>query len=145
MTKLRGEYSPRRSRHADGEIRAWYSRGYLPHRDEINFTQFITFRLADSVAQECLRQFEKEVMDLALAEQQLERRRQIEKWLDQSAGCCALQQIDAARCVQQILLHKDGEAYRMLAWVIMLNHVHVVIEPLQELGKIVQAWKSVSA
>ncbi len=35
--------------------------------------------------------------------------------------------------------------YRLLAWVIMPNHVHVLIDPMTKLARIVQAWKSVSA
>ena len=36
----------------------------------------------------------------------------------------------------------DGDRYRLLAWCIMPNHVHVLIEQLAPLGKILQSWKS---
>ncbi|HEY6981054.1 REP-associated tyrosine transposase [Reyranella sp.] len=41
----------------------------------------------------------------------------------------------------------DGKRYRLLAWCIMPNHVHVVVEPAdgQTLGAIVHSWKSFSA
>ena len=42
----------------DPEPKGWYSRGYLPHFDSIYALQSITFRLADSIPQEKLRQLE---------------------------------------------------------------------------------------
>jgi len=36
----------------------WRSRGYLPHRERIGLLQSITFRLADSLPQEKLRELE---------------------------------------------------------------------------------------
>ncbi|MEO7993218.1 MAG: transposase, partial [bacterium] len=58
-----------------------------------------------------------------------------------------LGQPEAASIIQDALLFRDGIDYRLLAWVIMPNHVHVVVEPLggNSLSKIVQAWKSVSS
>ena len=45
------------------------------------------------------------------------------------------------------LLHFDGERYRLIAWTIMPNHVHVLIELLGQhsLGLIVSSWKRFSA
>ena len=45
------------------------------------------------------------------------------------------------------MLHFDGVRYRMLAWVIMPNHVHALLEtlPAFPLGGIVHSWKSFSA
>ena len=37
--------------------KGWYSRGYLPHRDEAHLIQSITFRLADSFPAEMLDQW----------------------------------------------------------------------------------------
>src|SRR5699024_3665113 len=44
---------------------------------------------------------------------------------------------------EEALLFGDGERYRLLAWVIMPNHVHVLIEQKEgwPLAKIVQSWK----
>jgi len=39
----------------------WRFRGYLPHRDEIGIIQLLTFRLADSLPQEKLRELEEEI------------------------------------------------------------------------------------
>jgi len=52
-----------------------------------------------------------------------------------------------AELVQTAILHFDGERYRILAWCIMPNHVHVVVEPFdgQRLGAILHSWKSFTA
>jgi REP element-mobilizing transposase RayT len=44
--------------------------------------------------------------------------------------------------MQETLQKFDGERYRLIAWCIMPNHVHVLIEPLVSLPRIVQSWKS---
>ena len=41
--------------------RYWHSRGYLPHVDKEGFTQFITFRLADSMPQDVLNRWRSDL------------------------------------------------------------------------------------
>ncbi len=43
--------------------------------------------------------------------------------------------------------HFDGERYRLIAWVVMPNHVHVLIELLEgyPLGEVIHSWKSYTA
>lgn len=122
----------------------WYSRGYLPHFDSPQVAQAITFRLADSLPQEKLQAFELELAsrDFDKSAQQRERRRQIEEWLDAGMGSCALGHPALAAMMEETLLKFDGDRYRLLAWCIMPNHVHVLIAPSAPLGKIVQSWKS---
>lgn len=50
-------------------------------------------------------------------------------------------------CIQETLIKFDGERYRLIAWVVMPNHVHVLIEviPGVRLGDIVHSWKSYTA
>ncbi len=120
----------------------WYSRGYLPHRDQIGLLQFVTFRLADSLPQERLRHLEEEITRLPTDTRDFERRKRIEQWLDSGLGCCALQHPQVAKIVEQALLHFDGARYRLLAWCIMPNHVHALLQPEHPLARIVQSWKS---
>jgi type I restriction enzyme R subunit/putative DNA methylase len=120
----------------------WRSRGYLPHRDEVGLLQSITFRLADSLPQEKLRSLEQSLATLPQSSRDLEQRKQIEAWLDAGIGCCALRHPAVAATVEAALLHHDGERYRLLAWCIMPNHVHVLIQPHAPLAGIVQSWKS---
>ncbi|NHQ60563.1 transposase [Chlorobium sp. BLA1] len=120
----------------------WYSRGYLPHCDRIGLLQSITFRLADSLPQEVLKQFELEIASVAEDRRERCRRKLIEKYMDSGMGCCALQHPVVADVVQNSFFAFDGVKYPLIAWCIMPNHVHILIEPLIELGKIVQSWKS---
>jgi REP element-mobilizing transposase RayT len=48
--------------------------------------------------------------------------------------------------MESLLLHDDNRRCRLLAWVIMPNHVHVLVEIwTTPMGKLVQAWKKISA
>ena len=121
--------------------KGWHSRGYLPHFDHPSLLQFITFHLADSLPQEVIQQLTQAIEDKA------NRRRSIEDYLDAGHGACPLQEPDNARIVEEALLHFDGERYRLLAWVVMPNHVHVLVEtmPSYSLSTIVHSWKSYTA
>ena len=136
--------------------KVWYSRGYLPHYDQMGLLQFITFRLADSLPQDKLQQLEEELKEIKEAELgfgvprlksesfaiEVEKRKRIEQWLDAGMGCCALRHPQMAQVTQETLILFDSEKYRLLAWCIMPNHVHVLIEPKVPVSKIVQSWKS---
>jgi putative transposase len=49
--------------------------------------------------------------------------------------------------VEDALLHFDGTRYRLLCWVVMPNHVHLLMETsdAHPLPKVVQSWKSFTA
>lgn len=70
-----------------------------------------------------------------------------EEYLDAGHGECWLRQPDIAKVVEDALVHFDGERYRLLAWCVMPNHVHVLIETGEgfPLGDILHAWKSFTA
>ena len=104
--------------------------------------QSITFRLADSLPQEKLRELEEELALQPEALRDVQRRKRIEHWLDGGMGCCALKHPRMAETMENALLHFDGERYRLIAWCIMPNHVHVVIEPRVLVSEIVRSWKS---
>lgn len=120
----------------------WYSRGYLPHYNNRDTLQSVTFRLADSLPQSKLQEMEAELRDLKPGKADAERRKKIEAWLDAGMGCCALRHPALASLMQETLLKWDGERYRLIAWCIMPNHVHVLMETKAALSKIVQSWKS---
>jgi len=124
------------------ESRGWYTRGFLPHFDSTHVIQSITFRLADSLPQSVLRQIEVELTRVPPADQERERYRQRERWLDAGLGCCALRHPQVAAVMQETLQKFDPERYRLMAWCIMPNHVHVLIHPYVSLSKIWQSWKS---
>jgi REP element-mobilizing transposase RayT len=68
-------------------------------------------------------------------------------YLDAGYGSCSLREEHIAQLVEEALLHFDGQRYRLLAWVIMPNHVHVLTEvlPGHPLAEIVHSWKSFTA
>ena len=124
--------------------KGWYYSGSAPHWEVPAAYQFITFRLADSLPQSLLRQLLREAHSMPAVQQDRFRRRSIEGWLDAGLGCCALAHCQMAGVVRDALLHHDGHRYRLIAWCIMPNHVHVLIEPLYSLSRIVQTWKSMT-
>ena len=71
----------------------------------------------------------------------------IDEWLDAGSGSCVLKDERAAKVVADALIHFDGERYDLGAWVVMPNHVHVVVTPRDghHIGDILHSWKSFSA
>jgi len=122
----------------------WYSRGYLPHCDYPGLLQSITYHLADSLPAAALERMDAELRSLPPQQRDRERRQRIEDWLDAGHGCCVLREPEAAACVVENWRHFAGERYDLIAWVVMPNHVHVLIRVYEgvPLGKIVQSWKS---
>jgi putative DNA methylase len=122
----------------------WYSRGYLPHFDGAEITQTICYRLFDSLPQEALERWEKELEHLSREDFNEEQRKRVDAYLDQGYGSCYLRQDEIAGIVQENLLHFDGQRYRLHAWVVMPNHVHVLFTPLADwsLERILHSWKS---
>jgi putative transposase len=124
--------------------RGWCSRGYLPHCDHPGLLQSITYHLADSLPAATLRQMDAELRTLPPGPRDTERRRRVEAWLDACHGSCVLRQAEAAACVVDTWRHFAGERYDLIAWVVMPNHVHVLVRVYEgvPLAKIVQSWKS---
>lgn len=121
----------------------WRSRGYLPHFDRPGLLQMITFRLADALPldkAEEIRRDPKRGTDAS-------RRRGLEAAMDAGHGDCHLRNARLAQTVEASLQHFDGIKYRLLAWVVMPNHVHVLIETVSgfPLPMIIQGWKSFTA
>jgi REP element-mobilizing transposase RayT len=73
--------------------------------------------------------------------------RRIEKYLDKGLGDCFLRQRKVAELVQNALLHFDGERYKLISWVVMPNHIHTLLKPLenQKLSKIMHSLKGYTA
>jgi putative DNA methylase len=67
--------------------------------------------------------------------------------LDQGYGRRDLAIPEIAKIVQRALFQFDGERYALIAWCVMPNHVHTLIQTLtgHRLDQIVHAWKSFTA
>jgi putative transposase len=137
----------------------FYSR-HLPHWRQVGATYFVTFRLGDSLPQSKLR-------ELAAWRTEWERRhprpqthaawqellrevmRRVEAWLDQGMGSCLLRESAHAAIVAEAMHHFDGDRYELGSYVIMPNHVHVLVRPLADdehsLEQILQSWKRFTA
>lgn len=137
-SKRQWHYQPNTDELALG-FKGWRSRGYLPHFDAPGVQQFLTYRLADALPASLRHEWGAL---LALADER-EKRLKLETYLDKGHGECHLRQPEIAAIVQENLLHFDGERYRVIAWCIMPNHVHAVIEVRQTpLAELLHSWKS---
>lgn len=123
-------------------FRGWHQRGYLPHFDAPGVTQFVTLQLHGSFPVTRRTEFEtilKEPDDST-------KRRKLEAWLDRGHGECWLRRPDVAELVEKILFEGDGHEYRMQAWVVMPNHVHLVVDVCDvPLVKLINGWKGKSS
>ena len=130
----------------------------LPHWDQQGRTYLLTFRLADSVPADLLRQHRlDEAAWGALnpepwtAEVELAHAKRftgaIERWLDQGHGACLLRRPECAAIIANALQHFEGQRTRLHAWVIMPNHVHVLTEILEgySLPDLMESWKGYMA
>jgi REP element-mobilizing transposase RayT len=137
------------------------SRGYLPHWETDGAIYFVTFRLADSLPRNLAVQLSKERRAIETASKagaatpadavRLKKLRAIlekaERCLDSGLGECHLRDVRVARIVSDALRNFDGKRYRLIAWCLMPNHVHVVFSPSEghDLEAILHSWKSYSA
>ena len=124
-----------------------HSRGYLPHFDAVGKIQSITFRLHDSVPLHVIIQWQRELgWTTGLPAKHpisVELRRRLALYQDQGFGACSLANSKVASVVEGALFYFDPERYRLLAWCIMPNHVHVLAEMLSgwSLASVVHSWK----
>ncbi|MEN8255600.1 MAG: DUF4080 domain-containing protein, partial [Verrucomicrobiota bacterium] len=130
----------------------------LPHWTQDDCTYFVTFRLADSIPQSRIKEYEElrrkweEHHHPPYSEKERERfnelfSERVNEWLDEGAGSCCLKNPELAAHVAETLQHFDGERYELDEWVVMPNHVHVLVKPLPGFGlpAILHTWKSYSA
>lgn len=100
------------------EHAGWRSRGYLPHCDGAGLIQHIVFSTIGAPS-----------------------------GIEANFGLHLLATPRAASIVERALLHFDAERYRLLAWCVMPNHVHAVVEQGEgwPLAQVVHSWKSFTA
>ncbi len=130
----------------------------LPHWRQDGATYFVTWRTADSLPLERVEQWLAERTEWLRAHPEpwdrpteLEYYRLFpdrwEKWLDENHGECALARPEIRQIVEETLTHNDGVKYRLHEFIVMPNHVHVLVTPLGEhtLSEALQEWKSISS
>ena len=139
-----------------GEIRK--SRSGLPHWEQPGVCLFLTFRLADSIPEQKLRNWreEREIWtdrhpkpwtDAQEREYHLRFSGQIDRWLDAGEGSCVLKSAGTRSCLTKTLLAGNGDAFALHSFVIMPNHVHLLTSFRQGelLKNRLQRWKGGSA
>lgn len=123
-------------------FRGWHERGYLPHRDEPGLTQFVTFHLADSFPAALRSEWET----MLGVEDNRERRRRLEGYLDRGRGGCHLRRPEIAKLVESALRFHHVRDYELRAWVLMPNHVHVLfIVGGVPMFRTIENWKKFTA
>ena len=133
-------------------------RAHLPHWHQDGKLQFVTFRLADSLPQERLKELKQgKESFLQQHPQPWDKETEalyysrfgskVDEWLDAGMGSCILRMPFVRKIVADALDHFDGERYVIHSCVIMPNHVHVLVEPFGEnkIGEILHSWKSFTA
>src|SRR5436305_5702850 len=129
----------------------WRSRGYLPHFDQSHLVQALTFRLHDAIPDRVVESWKTALgwaEDLpGVDPREVELRRLISRYEDAGHGACWLRDERIAALVENALLHFDEQRYRLIAWCVMPNHVHGLIETWTgwPLRSVVHSWKSYTA
>lgn len=130
----------------------------LPHWRQNGATYFVTFNLADALPvekrneldamrREWERRFPPPRDEATWTEYAKAVFRQVEKWMDAGYGKCWFRQPVYANELQRSILHFHEQRYDVGCFVIMANHCHLVIRPLDdfELEDEVGAIKNVTA
>jgi REP element-mobilizing transposase RayT len=120
-----------------------YYRRNLPHYHPEGFPLFITFRLANSLPEEVLRDLkQKRAQELkSLQTKSQSEHYNVEKkyfsryddWLDRCAsGPRWLEQMNVASIVAERVQTLAGERYQLITYCVMPNHVHLLIKPFDK-------------
>lgn len=136
------------------------SRGRLPHWERETGLYFVTYRLSDALPRSVLDKIKERqrLLDARnasgcrlLPEQKVLLRKyspkKIEEYLDNGRGACWLRDPRIAKLVQDTLHFANGKRYRLIAWCVMPNHVHVIFRllPGEDLGTVLGTSKSYTA
>ena len=124
----------------------WYDRGYIPHFDGGQTSQFLTFRLFDSLPKSVIEAWREETSKMG-EEGKMIFRKNVERYLDKGSGSCLLKDERVAKLTEDSLLFQHTKKYDLIAWVIMPNHIHFLATPLEsvELRTIAHSIKSYTA
>lgn len=132
----------------------------LPHWRQEGATYFVTFRLIDSLPQPKLNELKslRDKLDRTLRSAPADEEEQwrqhakmvmqkSEAWLDQGMGGCELADHSNREIVHDALLYFHMKRHETGAFVVMPNHVHALLRPLEDfsLEKILKSIKRESA
>ena len=151
-------YNPPAPNFFSGKGDVVVTRANLPHWNKSRIATFVTFRLADSLPEERLVQLRDEKEDWMSEHPQpwtddvaedFHRRfgGAFQDALDSGHGACVLRQESCRKIVEDCIWHFAGERYALYAYVVMPNHVHVLLMPLDDwrVREIVESIKKFTA
>ena len=134
------------------------SKRNLPHWHQNEALYFVTFRLADSIPQNKLKQWRAERQewlqthpepwpDTVLQEYEDRFPNKFQQWLDAGHGSCCLRDEHFAQILRDALIYFDGGRYQLDEWVIMPNHVHALLQLKTDetLSRVLHSLKSYTA
>ncbi len=139
-------------------VAGFHTRNVLPHLKREGGSYFVTFRLSGTLPAEVLEQLKRE-RELIVAQAVAAKRpltwheheelfrwysTRVDAYLDAGQGKCFLRQPAVADLVADALRFFVGQRYELKAWVVMPNHLHVVVwpKPPHTLSEILHSWKS---
>lgn len=127
--------------------KGWHHRGYLPHFDGGEICQFITLHLGDALPKEIVERWKAELEHETNERAKRELYKRAANYLDKGYGECFLKIEAVAEQVRESLFHFNAVRYKLIAWVIMPNHTHFLIKPLNDfaLSDIMKNFKSFTA
>jgi hypothetical protein len=141
----------------DPDMKLNVRRRKLPHWTQEKVIYFVTFRLSDSLPVQKLEALNEEKTrwlaanllphnDRQIKEYHRNFSRRIHEWLDAGYGSCLLARPEICRVVDDTLNFFNGQRYALGEYMVMPNHVHVLLEPLgdHQLSEILHSWKSYS-
>jgi len=130
------------------------SQNRLPHWRQNQAAYFVTYRLHDSIPDVMMTAWreqrdhwcEEHPLPWSMDTEAAYHRRfssAIDRHLDDGHGSCLLQESANAGIVAGAFRHYDQRKYILHAWVIMPNHVHVLVSPGESgsMNRIVAGWK----
>lgn len=122
--------------------RGFYKHGNLPHLDAGGSVQFVTFVLADAAPKQQLSR-----NSLGLGVYSDEDMWSLDGELDRGRGECLLAREEIAGIVKRSILLRENETHQNLAWVIMPNHVHLLLRQMKgfTLGNVLKQIKGGSS
>ena len=134
------------------------SKHKLPHWNQSDCFCFVTWRLDDALPHEKLEEWNAD-REIWLAEhpkpwspdteEEFHKTfsSRLDEWLDAGYGSCLLRAPSTRKLLADAIGHFDGQRYELAAYVIMPNHVHVLLKLKADnpIEKILHSWKSFSA
>jgi len=128
----------------------------LPHWQQSESMQFVTFRLGDAMPETKIQTWKEQhsiwtqqhpkpwTADL---EREYHRRftRKLEYMLDDGDGSCLFKDSENRKILETILMRDHDTRAVHHAWVIMPNHIHLLFTAHSRLEVLIKSWKGISA